>query len=86
MGKEKDYREQIDRSVKRLAKALNIIEALHSDLEFVFEHTDWNSEVNWQIEEMFPEEYKAAQKLRVSDPAAYRAKLRELLEKLNAGN
>ena len=51
MGKEKDYREQIDRSVKRLAKALNIIEALHNELEFVFEHTDWNSEVNWQIEE-----------------------------------
>jgi len=51
MGKGKDYRENIDRSVKRLAKALNIIEALHSDLEFVFEHTDWNSEVNWQIEE-----------------------------------
>ena len=51
MSKEKDYRENIDRSVKRLAKALNIIEALHSDLEFVFEHTDWNSEVNWQIEE-----------------------------------
>ena len=51
MAKEKDYRENIDRSVKRLAKALNIIEALHSDLEFVFEHTDWNSEVNWQIEE-----------------------------------
>ena len=51
MAKEKDYREQIDRSVKRLAKALNIIEALHGELEFVFEHTDWNSEVNWQIEE-----------------------------------
>ena len=51
MAKEKDYRENIDRSVKRLAKALNIIEALHQDLEFVFEHTDWNSEVNWQIEE-----------------------------------
>ena len=51
MAKEKDYREQIDRSVKRLAKALNIIEALHQDLEFVFDHTDWNSEVNWQIEE-----------------------------------
>ena len=51
MSKEKDYRENIDRSVKRLAKALNIIEALHQDLEFVFEHTDWNSEVNWQIEE-----------------------------------
>ena len=29
MGKEKkDYREQIDRSVKRLAKALNLIEAM----------------------------------------------------------
>ena len=52
MSKEKDYRENIDRSVKRLAKALNIIEALHGDLEFVFERrTDWNSEVNWQIEE-----------------------------------
>ena len=51
MAKEKDYRENIDRSVKRLAKALNIIEALHGELEFVFEHTDWNSEVNWQIEE-----------------------------------
>ncbi len=52
MAKEKDYREQIDRSVKRLAKALNIIEALHDDLEFVFnQRTDWNSEVNWQIEE-----------------------------------
>ena len=52
MAKEKDYRENIDRSVKRLAKALNIIEALHQDLEFVFERrTDWNSEVNWQIEE-----------------------------------
>ena len=32
MAKEKDYREQIDRSVKRLAKALNIIEALHNEL------------------------------------------------------
>ena len=52
MAKEKDYRENIDRSVKRLAKALNIIEALHQDLEFVFERrTDWNSEVNGQIEE-----------------------------------
>ena len=52
MGKEKDYRENIDRSVKRLAKALNIIEALHNDLEFVFEQNpNWNSEVNWQIEE-----------------------------------
>ena len=52
MGKEKDYRENIDRSVKRLAKALNIIEAMRDDLEFVFEQrTDWNSEVNWQIEE-----------------------------------
>ena len=49
--KQKDYREQIDRSVKRLAKALNLIEAMREELQFVFEHTDWNSEVNWQIEE-----------------------------------
>jgi len=52
MAKEKDYREQIDRSVKRLAKALNIIEALHNELEFVFnQNPNWNSEVDWQIEE-----------------------------------
>ena len=52
MAKEKDYRENIDRSVKRLAKALNIIEALRDDLEFVFEQRhDWNSEVKYQIDE-----------------------------------
>ena len=51
MAKEKDYREQIDRSVKRLAKALNLIEALRDELEFVFEQTDWNDEVKWQIDE-----------------------------------
>ena len=52
MAKEKDYRENIDRSVKRLAKALNIIEAMRDDLEYVFEQrTDWNSEVKYQIDE-----------------------------------
>ena len=51
MAKEKDYREQIDRSVKRLAKALNLIEALRDELQFVFEQTDWNDEVKWQIDE-----------------------------------
>ena len=51
MAKEKDYREQIDRSVKRLAKALNIIEALRDELQFVFEQTDWNDEVKYQIDE-----------------------------------
>ena len=35
-----------------------------------------------QIQEKFPEEYKEAQKLRQSDPAAYRAKMRELQGKL----
>jgi hypothetical protein len=49
--KQKDYREQIDRSVKRLAKALNLIEAMREELQFVFEHTDWNDEVKWQIDE-----------------------------------
>ena len=36
-----------------------------------------------QIQEKFPEEYKAAQQLRQSDPAAYREKLRDLQQKLN---
>ena len=52
MGKEKkDYREQIDRSVKRLAKALNLIEAMRDELQFVFEQTDWNDEVKYQIDD-----------------------------------
>ena len=52
MGKEKkDYREQIDRSVKRLAKALNLIEAMRDELQFVFEQTGWNDEVKYQIDE-----------------------------------
>ena len=51
MGKEKDYRENIDRSVKRLAKALNLIEAMRDELQFVFEQTEWNDEVKYQIDE-----------------------------------
>ena len=39
-----------------------------------------------QIQEKFPDEYKAAQALRQSDPAAYRAKMRDLQQKLTAGN
>ena len=39
-----------------------------------------------QIQEKFPDEYKAAQALRQSDPAAYRAKLRELQQKVNGAN
>ena len=38
------------------------------------------------IQTKFPEEYKEAQKLRQTDPAAYRAKLRELQSKLTAAN
>ena len=36
-----------------------------------------------QIQEKFPEEYKALQELRQSDPATYREKMRELQAKLN---
>jgi len=39
-----------------------------------------------QIQEKFPDEYKAAQELRQKDPAAYRTKMRELQQKLTAGN
>ncbi len=38
------------------------------------------------IQTKFPEEYKEAQKLRQTDPAAYRAKLRDLQGKLTAAN
>ena len=39
-----------------------------------------------QIQEKFPDEYKAAQALRQSDPAAYRAKMRELQQKADGAN
>jgi len=49
---ERDFHEEIDRTKKRLANVLNIIEAMHDELEFVFEQNrDWNSEIKWQIEE-----------------------------------
>ena len=38
------------------------------------------------IQTKFPDEYKEAQKLRQTDPAAYRAKLRELQGKLTESN
>lgn len=48
----KDFHEQIERSRKRLANCLNLLEATHDELEFVFEQNpEWNSEVKWQIEE-----------------------------------
>lgn len=44
-----DCTEQIWRSRKRLAKCLNILEATHDALEFVFEQNpDWNPDVKWQ--------------------------------------
>ncbi len=39
-----------------------------------------------QIQEKFPAEYEEAQKLRQTDPAAYREKIQELQQKLNAAN
>ena len=57
---ERDFTEQIERSRKRLAKCLNLLEAVTNDLEFVFEQNrDWDSEIQWQIE-------KAASKLGFS--------------------
>ena len=48
----RDYTEQIERSRKRLAKCLNLLEAVTDELAFVFEQNpEWNSEVKWQIEE-----------------------------------
>ena len=49
---ERDFTEQIERSRERLAKCLNLLEAVTNELEFVFERNpDWNSEIKWQIEE-----------------------------------
>ena len=45
-----------------------------------------NTSVIRQIQEKFPEEYQEVQKLRQSDPAAYREKMRELQAKLGAAN
>ena len=39
-----------------------------------------------QLQEKFPEEYAEIQKLRDSDPAAYRTKMRELQQKLSEAN
>ena len=48
----KDFAEQIDRSRNRVAKCLNLLEAVHEELEYVFEQNpDWNPEIKWQIEE-----------------------------------
>lgn len=48
----KNFTEQIERSRKRLANCLNLLEAVTDELEYVFEqNTDWNSEVKYQIEE-----------------------------------
>ena len=48
----KDCTEQIERSRKRLAKCLNLLEAVTDELEYVFEvNRDWNSDVKYQIEE-----------------------------------
>lgn len=48
----RDFTEQIERSRERLAKCLNLLEAVTNELEFVFEQNpDWNSEIKYQIEE-----------------------------------
>ena len=39
-----------------------------------------------QLQEKFPEEYAEIQKLRDTDPTAYRTKMRELQQKLNQAN
>ena len=46
----KDCTEQIERSRKRLAKCLNLLEAVTDELEYVFEvNREWNSEIKYQI-------------------------------------
>lgn len=48
----RDFTEQIEQSRKRLAKCLNLLEAVTGELVFVFEQNpNWNSEIKYQIEE-----------------------------------
>lgn len=48
----REFETQIEDSRKRLAKCLNLLEAIHDDLEYVFEQKpEWNPEIKWQIEE-----------------------------------
>ena len=48
----RDCTEHIERTRKRVAKCLNLLEAVHGELEFVFEQNpDWNPDIKWQIEE-----------------------------------
>ena len=48
----RDCTDQIERSRKRLAKCLNLLEAVTEELDFTFEQNpEWNSEVKYQIEE-----------------------------------
>lgn len=47
----RDCSKQIERSRKRLAKCLNLLEAVTEELEFVLEQNpNWNSEIKYQIE------------------------------------
>ena len=48
----KDCTKQIERSRKRIAKCLNILELVHDELEFVFKQNPmWDMDIKWQIEE-----------------------------------
>ena len=47
----KDCTKQIERSRKRIAKCLNILELVRDELEFVFEQNPmWDVDIKWQIE------------------------------------
>lgn len=49
---EREYEESIEQTKKWVAKGINILDAAHEKLEFVFEQKrDWNSEVMYQIED-----------------------------------
>ena len=47
----KDYTKNIERSRKRIAKCLNILELVYNELEFVFEQNpNWDADIKWQVE------------------------------------
>lgn len=43
--------ERVENAKNRIAKCLNLLEATHGELEWMFEQNpDWNSDIKWEIE------------------------------------
>lgn len=47
-----DCKEKIENCRKRLAKCMNLLEAIHDDVKFIFEQNpDWYNGIQYQLED-----------------------------------